>query len=244
MNVSRPNRGCWWVCALVLAACSSGEPLNLGDESELTGERLSDYSAEWEGYVEAYHFPSGSDRVRLTLDEQGNGSVTFGEGTPLPQSAELELDTSFHNWEIVEGSPLAVTAAQVSERRLQLSYDVVSPFRGWCEVQTPILRPDVGIDASRYGCLPGYSGQHGSGPDECEMFVPGPGDEELVQVDCTAMFLCLDSRKCVCDAERCSMMQENIVFDGALEDHGERLIGTTTTWGDGVRVTVRLTRIH
>ena len=60
-------------------ACSNSDPAGGEDDPEKTGATLGDYAASWEGHVEAYTFPSGSDRVRLTLDSSGNGTLVLGE---------------------------------------------------------------------------------------------------------------------------------------------------------------------
>ncbi|HEX6764717.1 MAG TPA: hypothetical protein VF103_04550 [Polyangiaceae bacterium] len=80
-------RKTWWVVpfGLGLCACSGGDHVDIGDDKiEKTGEKLSDYTASWEGYAEAYAFDAGSDAIRLVLDENGEGTLEVGGAAPLP----------------------------------------------------------------------------------------------------------------------------------------------------------------
>src|SRR5450432_936374 len=66
------------------AACSGGGAVNIGNTAVI-GSQLSDYAASWDGYAEAYTFmPDGSDRVRLTIDANGQGTLEVGNAALLP----------------------------------------------------------------------------------------------------------------------------------------------------------------
>ena len=76
-------------CALVLCAGSifgcAGEPAEIGDGPiQVDKSEFRSYAASWDGYVEAYAFESGSDRVRVVLDESGDGWLQVGEGELVP----------------------------------------------------------------------------------------------------------------------------------------------------------------
>ena len=75
-----------WLLPLAFApaACSDGNPVDLGHREA----QLADYAASWNGYAEAYTFPEGSsDRVRITLDATGVGTIEVGDA-PLDPSTD------------------------------------------------------------------------------------------------------------------------------------------------------------
>src|SRR5262245_43042605 len=101
-------------------ACSSGDPVSIGKDDGApetpakTGEFLADYGGSWDGYLEGMTFPNGSDRVRLSLDEEGQGYIEIGDAPlldpptdpeeayppnpigPLNPSPDLTLHDGFH----------------------------------------------------------------------------------------------------------------------------------------------------
>ena len=84
---------CLLPLALVPAACSDGNPVDLGHREA----QLSDYAATWDGYAEAYTFREGSsDRVRITLDATGVGTLEVGDAPldPVPTDPEVGLPAS------------------------------------------------------------------------------------------------------------------------------------------------------
>jgi hypothetical protein len=69
--------------------CGSDDSVNMGDgEIGYDKSSLASYAATWEGYVEAYTFPSGSDKVRVVLDRDGNGHLEVGEGNMAPPATD------------------------------------------------------------------------------------------------------------------------------------------------------------
>ena len=68
----------YWPSQFLIAAlgavafgCAS-DPDTIGDgDANVDKTQLASYAASWDGYVEAYTFHSGSDRVRLVLDQAG-----------------------------------------------------------------------------------------------------------------------------------------------------------------------------
>src|SRR4051812_42637128 len=72
-------------CTTALNACASNKPVDLGDDKTgTTAQGLAAYEGAWDGYVEAYKFPSGSDRVRITLDAEGQGTIEVGDAPAIP----------------------------------------------------------------------------------------------------------------------------------------------------------------
>ncbi len=127
-------------------ACSTGENVNIGDTQQLGG-KLSDYAAEWDGYAEAYTFqPSGSDRIHMTLDAQGNGSIRVGTDPLLPPPTDpnvgfppgreypkdIVADTGLR-----EGFLYPLHAAQVDAARIRIGLKPFDYYAPWCALQTP-----------------------------------------------------------------------------------------------------------
>lgn len=83
---------------------------------------LESYAAVWEGYAEAYEFDCGSDRIRLALDEQGNGSVEFGVGDPLPEPTDPDQPFPFAQF-------ATIPAASASCRRRSRASSTPLPGR-------------------------------------------------------------------------------------------------------------------
>jgi len=241
---------------MVLAAawgCASNDPVNIGDDKTQrtkTGELLSDYAASWDGYAEAYEFPSGSDRVRLELDDEGNGTVVLGDGpTPAPatdpdawyspfgssQGAPYALPT-----EPAEGFPYTVQHAEVHEKRIQFVVDPYEVFTSWCELQVPVRDTTGAPDAPEYGCLPYFVFQESDG-ERCWITDWQPGEVQVAtetEVNCARATLCRGiGPVCTCSEDGCTLTPMpvtgptaygRIELDAALDNGGDALVGTTT----------------
>jgi len=226
-------------------ACSSGSaPVDIGDSR--TGEKLGDYAAVWEGYVEAYNFRDGSDKIKLTLDAAGNGTLEIGDSAPLPPldpdpnvgypSGTLPLG----NLEgLVPGFSYPITPATVELARVRLSVNPLEIESDWCSLQTSyqsakISAPDGGI---LYRCIPDGSG-----------FGDGTGCSYNGEaIDCVKLDACI-SGYCSCDVRGCSGSSGNpksyTQFDAALDVGGNSLVGTLKIGAEDARssMTVRLKR--
>lgn len=252
-----------WVLAAAVSAlgCSSGdgESVNLGENDPVkTGERLSDYAASWDGYVEAYEFPdSGSDRIRLVLDENGHGHLEFGDlpaltpptdpdvGYPHEAGAERSVDALAGPLgdPLSEGFRYTVLDAAVNEQRIQLAVWEYELFEEWCELQTSVLlEPE---DPERgYSCLPnGILRSRSQGDDTVCTLVTSSSEAET---DCGKFVLCRN-QACSCDAEGCVASPPPeppdappTRLDAALQQEGNELVGTLLLSGE--RFNVRLTR--
>lgn len=223
--------------------------MSLGENSPaVTGERISDYAATWEGYTEAFSFPSGTDRVRLTLAEDGTGTLTVGEDAPLPPvPTNPDVGPGFDDpgaGPIFEGFPYSVHATRVEERRILLGAKVSEPFKPWCELQTSYQ-----ITSSYYTCLPDMGETRMPSEGDCSYKLRG--EDELMLVDCEKLSICRDNLICECDATGCSVkLTENLEdmtlrLDGALAAEGNELVGTLVVIYHGReagRPTVRFTR--
>lgn len=252
--------------SLVLGACSS-DPVDLGD-GRLGVDRsaLASYADVWEGYVEAYQFQSGSDRVRLSLDRDGQGTLSFGVGEPLPQPTdpdaafpfERSLDSSGYfsfrgPLAPIEGFDYRVSGALVEDERLRAASLASQIFDAACALQTPVevvqLSAEIRPDGSSAPVPPVPMPVSGSGyaclselgfsegpPGSCYTGISGQ------PVSCSKALLC--SNYCECTAQTCSARADaELRLDAALNDAGDRLEGTLVGLSGDERVTIRLTRL-
>ncbi len=249
------------------AACSSGGDVNIGDTQSL-GAKLSDYAAHWDGYAEAYAFPpSNSDRIRLVLDDQGNGTVQVGDDPLLPAPTDPNLgypagdentktSGDINRTTLSGGVVYPVYAAQVQAARIQIGLKPLDYYAAWCALQTSYHVIDgftAQADGSEvpdytYGCLPGYGGSGGS--TGCEVQINNPDQSVTYQpADCGKLYLCL-MQVCACDATGCSTGPSVAAgtapagypaeLDAALDSSGENMTGTLNL--NGTRLTVHLQR--
>ena len=230
-----------WACS------SSGDAVDIGDSK--TGQKLEDYAAVWEGYAEAYTFADGSDRVRLTLDAEGNGSLEIGDSPALPVATDPDVgypasldNDPFQLAKLFPGALYPIETATVAAARVQLSINPWQIESDWCALQTSFAVVRGG--ATVYQCLPGDGAGRFGG--SCTYF---DGEDEL-PVDCAKRALCTQPNfnGCACDATSCSVYQPPTAaltqIDAALEDTGDSLVGTLK-FGEGVgpSTTVRLKRL-
>ena len=230
---------------LVLSACSS-DPVDIGDDRVVkTGEKLSDYAAVWEGYAEAYTFWAESDRIRITLDENGEGTLEVGEAPPIPPATNPDVGypeedlghpsagATGPSIELRSGFSYTILGATVEARRLRLGISLLELYTDWCEMQTPYFDEE----SSTYHCLPVSSG----GFDGSRCYLDDPETGDPIYADCAKIGMCSTGRVCSCTAEGCTALSEppRVRLDAALERDGAELEGTLTVGGN---VTVRMTR--
>jgi hypothetical protein len=224
---------------LAAVACSDGHPVDLGH----TGAQLSDFAAHWDGYAEAYTFPtSNSDRVRLNLDTSGVGTIEVGEGAPLPApSAEVGYPVDPYS-AFRDGFQYPVQGARIEAGRIRFGVNSGDVYDAWCALQTPVpMTPQ----ASSYGCLPNLGAMISNGGESCAQ-----RDEAGVEipVDCQKLMLCgFGSSVCTCTAMACTgtewgdpstLLGYDVLVDAALDADGQSLVGTMLYQSQ--RITVRL----
>jgi len=238
--------------ALAGVACSQ-DPVDLGDNTPArTGETLSDYAASWDGYLEAFEFPSGSDRLRIVLDEHGDGYVEFGDVPLIPAATNPDVGyPEDYDYDVmnppsgpIEGFRYTVRGATVEMRRIQLGTESREIYKAWCELQTPELdEVNSTPEEQIYGCLPNTGGGGGNG--ECFIYDPADPSAQVV-VDCGKVALCMFSAACTCTADGCTtplaetLESSDVRVDAALEAAGEELAGTLLVGSS--RVNVRMIR--
>lgn len=245
--------------ALFAAGCASGKPVDIGENtSAKTGEKLSDYAASWDGYAEAYNLPSGSDRVRMTLDEHGNGTVKLGEdvdygapqadvGYAAPAGFNELNPVPVLTQALAEGFAYSAIAATVQDERLQFGADGNELYQSWCELQTDY--PPNPATPGEDTCEP----SSGFGWDGSECLVSPNGDSILsAPIDCYKAALCEQpGQPCTCTSAGCTVLLETTLaqapnrVDGALSDGGDSFTGTLVLKIDEYnesRITIHLTR--
>jgi hypothetical protein len=245
-----------------IAACSgSDDKVDIGDRNVAEiGSKLTDYAGAWDGYAEAYEFPSGSDRVRITLDGNGNGSVEFGDVPPLVMSTDPQIGFPPIDWETEllsisglaqdagampfrEGFEYTVADSTLEERRFRFGVEMGEIIAPWCAMQTSYAQQGSG-----YLCAPEPRAYHPT----CTVSEVQNGNPTQVAADCDWAAHCRFEH-CACDASGCSANPElgAAKFDSTLENGGSDLVGTLsfpTVLPDGslravtTRLTVRLTR--
>jgi hypothetical protein len=222
---------------VLVTACSSDSMIDIGDGS--TSQGLSAYAASWDGYAEAYQFGDGSDRVRITLDSNGDGQVRLGNtellGSPSPGDpapawdAPTETDFAY-----------AITA-HLQDERLRFDVDLSQRYQAWCELQTPV--PFSPQYPGVYACSR-YIGVEIDAGGSCSLI------DTHETVDCNSQAAC--QGWCACTEESCTAavggpqadavepQADAVLFDGALTAHGKELTGTLSFFKD--RIAVRLQR--
>jgi hypothetical protein len=254
--------------SLSLVAAAGALSLGCGDQKDVdiggNGNLISDYAARWDGYAEAYTFRDGSDRLRLTLDEAGNGTLEVGDSAALPPATDPTVGYPTTGWDfstnaflsrLAPGFQYPIYGAHVETQRIRLGADFHDLWTTWCSMQTPYCQNcgQTPMPPPVYECgpIPTYTDPIAH---DCRGATEGGIGE--MPIDCAKQVLC-DSPPpctdctialpvCTCDATSCAIPavangNYPVKIDGALEAGGNRLVGTLVV-NDGTRFTVRLTR--
>jgi hypothetical protein len=242
--------------------------LGCGDQHDVdiggSGSLISDYAAHWEGYAEAYTFRDGSDRIRLTLDQAGNGTLEVGDSAALPPATDPTVGYPTTGWDfstnaflsrLAPGFQYSIYGAHVETQRIRLGADFHDLWATWCPMQTPYCQNcgQTPMPAAIYECAPIPTYSDPIAHDCRGATDTGTGE---VPIDCAKQVLCNTPPPCTdctespavcsCNATSCAIPavangNYPVKIDGALEAGGNRLVGTLVV-NDGTRFTVRLTR--
>jgi hypothetical protein len=226
--------------------CANNKQVDLGSN---VGSALSDYSGSWDGYAEAFSFNgTGSDRIRLTLDSTGHGTVRFGEAgllaPPTDPTSTFPPD-QINSHQIFVGFEYPLYDGRIEGSRAQLNVNPTDVYGSWCALQTTVAQSQ---SATGYGCVTQTVPYD---PNQGGCFTPGDGvptadgglDGGLVAVNCPQGTLCWASQTCTCTATGCSIVPPAAgtapdKIDAALENNGATLVGTLLL--ESERVTIRL----
>ncbi len=226
--------------------CSDGGQVNIGN-TETLGGKLSDYAATWDGYAQLSTFSDGSDRVRLTIDAEGHGTLQVGDSPPLPPPTDAHVGyppgagNMFMAGQLnppFPGFAYPLHGTRVQSRRIQLAIDFNDVYAGWCAIQTPVSTgTDADTGAETFGCSPPFTMIEHATPSSPSCTVTKLDGTSQV-ADCGWLTLCsLPATTCTCTATACTAAlvpdgapggQYPFQFDGRLDATGSTLTGS---WG-------------
>lgn len=253
------------ILAIVGSTACSDAPADIGEKNPaLAKSDLAAYAATWVGYVEAYQFEDGTDRVQLVLDEQGQGSIRFGDrelvAAPTDPEAYYPPHATATFWSeptktahtIFSGFEYPVNDARVESERIRFGTTSTEPFSSYCALQMPYLDPLRSTEEQPfYKCLPYTLLKSKLSMPSTTCTIPATttssswaqGDP-MVDVNCEQLSMCdgFGPLECACTAAGCSVdtTTQDISLDAALDDDQQRLVGTLIV--QEKRLTVRLGR--
>jgi hypothetical protein len=246
MNRSNIRNG--FLRSLALVACSttfgcSDDPVAIGDgPNDIDKTSLASYAADWDGYVEAYTFRSGSDRVRVSIDQSGEGFLQVGEGDALPLPTDpaigwppmLEPNELFSRF-LYDGVRYPLGSVRIESARIRFEIETHAAFATFCEMQTPV---ENSFNPGLYGCFE-TNGYRETTDGGCIVDRPDGSEEP---VDCAKVIIC-SYAGCACDASSCTSAPGwTIPIDAALDDSGDELVGSIVLTEVGDARTIRLRR--
>jgi hypothetical protein len=190
----------------------------------------------------------GSDRVRVTLDSDGNGTIRLGDAPEFASFSNPAIgypeEFSFTEYVPIysavysnahEGFSYPVLDARVESGRLKFTSWAIDIVKAWCEAQTSYHDANA-VDPSKYTCSPTGSSYAQAGS------ICLNNDDEVA--DCGFLKTC--TAGCSCDANGCTSFRREgrgLELDGLLQNDGDTLIGTLLVpWGETDRVIIHLTR--
>jgi len=226
---------------LALCACAD-KPVDIGEpNAKVAAAGLAAYAGSWDGYVEAHTWEDGTDRVRLTIDAQGNGTMRLGERELIPPATDPaalyppQVSPTPSGTGPVSG-PFAGFAyplhnVNLEAERLRLNVSDADLFASYCALQTPCLDEVNG----GYVCVPNRAmvgGKDANGNAQCFILDRAPVvGEDLALVpktkfSCEQVGMCAGG--CRCTAAGCTGGSSStpLDLDGALEDNQQKLTGS------------------
>jgi hypothetical protein len=207
-------------------------------------------SGVWQGYIESYMLPDGSDTLTMTLAAQSDGSVTgtvvvgSASSPPPPTNPDVGYPPSI-NWSMPgpssafpgEGFVYTLVNGTFDGTRFRGGVVLRELWKAWCGLQQHIygVQPDGGAP---YACLPNLGCGEGNN-GQC--FLSSPTG--MTPVDCGKMALCHPCGGsfiqgagpfgvCDCTATACTidLTQPDLSFDAQVV--GGHLDGSTSGFID------------
>jgi hypothetical protein len=213
-------------------ACSNGAPVDIGHDQIV----LADYAGHWDGYAEGYAFPEGnSDRVRLTLDENGAGTIQVGDAPLFPPFTDPDFGPPVSSTGPLgafrDGVLYPVHQTVADGDRIRFGIDALEIYADWCMIVPSI--PDPQFEGV-YRCI------ETGGRNGCAVV---KDDGTRILYDCSRYLPC-DGNVCSCTASGCTYPRNydhgfGINVDAVMGADGSSLVGTLAM---GDRVTIRLQR--
>lgn len=225
---------------LTAVACSDDGEVDLGSDGEpgVVGDELSDYAGVWVGYMEGYRLKSGSDRIRIVLDEAGQGTIELGEAARIPPPTDpnvgyppdaAEMFEATREDPLHDGVEHAIHDARLEVKRVRFVVDPLEYVGPWCRMQTPQFDPSHMSSEGTlfYSCAPHLS-LNRKADGTCDVWVDL--EEDPITLDCGKVATC--GSTCRCDANSCDARSpadwgiNGVEFDAALVGGGDSLEGT------------------
>ena len=220
------------------------------------GDQLADFAGSWDGYVELDVFDDGSDRVRLTLDAAGQGTMRFGERALFPPATNPDApypDRSPLSPGLLRaGYEYPVSRVRAGAGRLQLLVDGQDLYRGWCRMQQPVVvnankNPD-GPPSLVHACAHDWPVAGDDGNGICQQTDPVTNQTLMVacvKLQLCAIYDCFDppglgggpcppppGALCACTASACDFAplpaDTPFTLDATMEDGGHKLAGSSS----------------
>jgi hypothetical protein len=233
MNSPSPSTSVILLLSAAFGCGDAAKVVDIGDNNTAElGVKLSDYSGTWEGYVEAYRFSDGSDRVRLQIAQDGTGTLELGDSPPLVVARDqVALAASPTQ---IPGFRYPLSDVSVADERIRASVQLLKFLDDWCVLFQPVLQVPRDASGPEYAC----SDQQAREAPDCWDDHPGAGL-------CVAN-ACLVS--CHCNADSCYAPSYDVTpnqvsgntLDGMLLEEGDVLLGTLHL--DVNRLTFRMRR--
>jgi hypothetical protein len=196
----------------------------------------------WNGYIESYKFPSGSDAMVMNVSLSGTtvtGTLVFGgaPAAPAPTDPNVGYPPGYGSGMgggntfgfAGEGFVYTIEQGHFDGSRFTFGVSTHELWSAWCKLQTTTYLQQQGTNL--YQCLPNWG--FSSGPTGCSQ--PNPQTGQSVPVDCGKLALCQMQMVCQCTATGCSLdpaMSVDVTFDmvvappkadgsttGAFSDH-------------------------
>ena len=198
-------------------SAGSGAPL-------VPSEVVAEVAGLWTGYMEGFTFPSGSDKVMISIvatpGEYAQVTVWFGDAPqPLPPTdpnvAWPDENVLSHHTAL-EGWPYQALDLSYESPRLRFSISRWSPWQDWCFMQTPVPNPNLGWACVAAPPITNSSGQNVlDAQGNCLTNTTPP-----MPVDCAKAFpLCMGTPPiCHCDMNVCYAEDLRFTFDVALRN--------------------------
>jgi hypothetical protein len=154
------------------------------------------FTGEWIGHIESFTFPSGSDRLQISIPTLPSLSVVFGVGAPPLIDKDIGYPATNAEMAIIEGFPFAGRDAKVAGVRLTFKMYRAQQWDSWCKLQR-----SYPWGPGDYFCLPNAAIGVTDDGSSCWYQV---GSEPKQYVDCVKLSLCGGGQHfCRCDASMC-----------------------------------------
>jgi hypothetical protein len=224
---------------IVLVACggsvgtsASGTP---DGGSDTTAPASSPIDGVWQGYIESFKLPSGSDQLTASISVSATGAVmgtlVFGgypATLPPPTDPNVGYPPDFRPertmvvaesfaYDVLQG-----TSTGSAPTRVVVKIQPSQVWKQWCELQTEIYEwPSSGGGPSMYGCLPNWGFTSGS---VCSQ--PDPATGESVPRDCGKLSLCVVTMQCRCTKTGCTVPLDSPGLALDMSISGDSATGT------------------